>query len=167
MKPLAQARHCGELFSLLADTWPDKLALETLQGQPRTFAELNQRTNRLSHALTALGLDKGDRVAIVAHNCAEYIEVFGVSKTGAVVVPLNWRLAPTELLRLLAHCAPKVVVVDQQHRLVVESMKAALPQVQQWVLIGDSAPGWIGFEDLLAGASSDDVGVSLQGKDPL
>lgn len=166
MKPLEQARHGGELFGLLAATWPDKLALETLHGQPRTFMQLHERTNRLSHALVSQGLVKGDRVAIVALNCAEYIEVFGLAKTGAVIAPLNWRLPALELLRLLQHCAATVVVVDQAHRATLETLKDQLPEVRQWILIGEPAPDWLSFEDLVNQGSPSELSTPLQGKDP-
>lgn len=167
MKPLDTARHCGELFGLLAQAWPDKPALQTLDGTTRTFAALHERTNRLSNALASNGLRKGDRVAIVAHNCTQYIEVFGAAKAGAVIVPLNWRLAAQELHRLLSHCQPRVVVVDQAHQAVLEALKPQLPQVQQWVTLGDAAPGWMGYEDLLQQGSVADLQVPLTGRDPV
>lgn len=167
MTPLETARNCAELFGLLAQAWPDKPALETLDGESRSFAMLHERTNRLSHALATKGLAKGDRVAILAHNCAQYIEVFGLAKAGAVIVPLNWRLAPQELLRLLSHSLPKVVVVDAQHQGVLEALKPELPQVEQWVVIGEGRPGWMGYEDLLQQGAADELQVSLSGRDPV
>lgn len=167
MKPLDAARHCAELFGLMAKAWPEKPALETLEGDARTFATLHERTNRLSHALRARGLAKGERVAILAHNSAQYIEVFGVVKAGAVVVPLNWRLATDEVLRLLSHSQPKIVVADRQHWRVLEALKPQLPGVVHWVLIGDEAPGWITYEDLLLEGDANDLQVPVSGRDPV
>lgn len=167
MTPLSQARTCGELIGLLAQQWPDKTALESLQGAPRTFAQFHERTRRLAHALLARGLVKGDRVAVIARNCIEYVEVFGAAKAGLVVVPLNWRLTPPEWVRLLAHSAPQAVVVDEHHRPALEALRASLPGVSQWILIGDHKPGWTPFEELLAQGRSDDLTVPVQPRDPV
>src|ERR1035437_3514900 len=69
---------------------------------PCTYRELDRRINKLSHALTGLGVEKGDRVAVLLHNCREYIEIFfAVSKIGAILVPINWRLAEPEMAFIL------------------------------------------------------------------
>ena len=167
LTPLAQARTCAQLLTLVAARWPDKVALQSPDGSSRTFAEIDRRINRLNHALIARGLAPGDRVAIVSRNSAQYLEVVGLIKCGAVIVPLNWRLAAPELARLLAHSAPRVVFVDTHHLALIESLRAALPEVAHWVHIGVPAPGWTAYDDLIAAGDSGPVRVSVQPWDPL
>ncbi len=167
MTPLDQARTCAQLLTLVAERWPDKVALETLDGPALTFAALDARINRLNHALAARGLAKGDRVAILARNCVPYMEVFGLMKSGAVIVPLNWRLSASELAGLLAHSAPRVVFVDSHHRQQLQALREALPGVAHWVHIGPEAPGWIAYEDLLAQGDASPVTAAVQPRDPV
>ncbi|MGC1404630.1 MAG: AMP-binding protein, partial [Thermodesulfobacteriota bacterium] len=64
-------------------------------GRRLSYRELNRRVNRLSHHLQTMGLKYGDRLAILACNCVEYVEViFAAAKLGLILVPLNWRLSP-------------------------------------------------------------------------
>ena len=63
-----------------------------------TFAELNERSNRIANAFREAGVGKEERVALLLMNSAEFMEAyFGLAKIGAVVVPLNWRLVADEL----------------------------------------------------------------------
>src|SRR5512139_895064 len=67
-----------------------------------TFAELDARSNRAAQAFRAAGVGFGDRVAFVEKNGVEFFEVVcALSKLGAVVVPVNWRLAAAEMLHVL------------------------------------------------------------------
>src|SRR4051812_19117723 len=68
-----------------------------------TYAELDERSNRLAGALLAGGVREGSRVAYLGRSAPEVIELlFAVAKIGAVIVPLNWRLSRRELARVLA-----------------------------------------------------------------
>ena len=67
-----------------------------------TFAELNERCNRLTNAFHEDGIERGERVGLLLMNSAEFMEAyFALAKAGAVVVPLNWRLTPDELAFIL------------------------------------------------------------------
>ncbi len=79
----------------------------------RSFAELDQRSDRLGSALQAMGIGKGDVVAILAHDIVEVIEHFyACAKIGAVRVGINWRYAPREMVHLVNDCQPKVVIIQ-------------------------------------------------------
>ncbi len=81
----------GDYFRRNVAMYADKTAF-IHEERRLTFAELDARVNRLIHALTGLGLEKGDRVAILAKNCIPFMEVYGSSeKGGLVTVPLNFR----------------------------------------------------------------------------
>jgi long-chain acyl-CoA synthetase len=79
-----------------------------------TYAALDERSNRLARALRGLGVREGDRVAYLDRTAPEVIELlFAVSKIGAVIVPMNWRLASPELARVLADSkAPMLIAGD-------------------------------------------------------
>ena len=87
----------GSWLTKRAILTPDKEAV--VDGEKRlTYKDLNGRVNRLSRALKGIGIRSGDRLSILSVNCVEYVEtIMAAAKLGAILVPLNWRLTPTEL----------------------------------------------------------------------
>jgi fatty-acyl-CoA synthase len=78
-----------------------------------TYLQLNHAATRLAVWFAELGIVKGDRVAILAENSLEHFFLFAAAlKTGVIIVPLNYRLAPREIAHLLDDCAPKLLVFD-------------------------------------------------------
>ncbi len=94
---------------------PRQLAIHDLQTARKfTYAEVDRRTNRLAAAMAALGISKGDRVALLVPNCAEYFELqFACGRLGAIMLPLNWRLTVPELEYILSDSAPKLLIHDK------------------------------------------------------
>lgn len=93
---------------------PEKEAV--VDGEKRiTYRQLNQRTNRLSRALSRQGLQYGDRIGVLAYNRLEFIEVIMASaKLGLMLVPLNWRLTASEMTFILKDSRTKALVFDPQ-----------------------------------------------------
>ncbi|MDO9599027.1 MAG: AMP-binding protein [Azoarcus sp.] len=142
----------GDLCDRLADAFGDKTAFVNVDGAALSFDGYRQRVNRLNNALAARGVKKGDRVAILARNCTEYAETYGLAKSGYIVVPLNWRLTRDELGRLLEHCAPAVVIADAHHVAAIDGLRPNLGSTHSFVAIGITAAGWLDYEALLASA---------------
>lgn len=81
------------------------------KGQEFTFRDLEDRTNRLSQALLRKGVNKGDRIALFMHNTNQFVEVFfACARVGAIVVPLNVRLAPPELDYIIKDCGVSALI---------------------------------------------------------
>jgi long-chain acyl-CoA synthetase len=89
------------------------LKATSFQHRAKTFRELDSSSSELADGLvTAFGVQPGDRVAILDKNSDEYLElIFALSKAGCVMVPVNWRLVPTEVAQLVSDAAPRLVVV--------------------------------------------------------
>lgn len=145
----------GDLCDFLAEKFGKKTAFVNVDGRELSFAGFNARVNKLNNALVLKGVRKGDRVAILSKNCNEYVETYGLAKSGFIVVPLNWRLTPEELLRLLIHSDPTAIIADEQHIPVIDSLRSQLPSVKTFVGIGAIDDRWINYEALLAHASGD------------
>jgi acyl-CoA synthetase (AMP-forming)/AMP-acid ligase II len=95
--------NIGSYLGKRAHTNPDLEAIVDVATARRlTYAQVDRRANRVANAMLNLGIEKGDRVAILMMNGVEYFESFmGLAKIGAVVVPLNWRLVADELSYIL------------------------------------------------------------------
>ena len=123
-----------------------------------TYQQFAERAARLGGGLRAMGIEAGDRVAFLSSNCHRLLEAYyGVLEAGAVLLPLNIRLAAQELAYILNDAEAKVVFFESQFLALVEAFRAATPAVKSFVLLdGRSQAGWAApqsYEDLLEGAS--------------
>ncbi|HOY04832.1 MAG TPA: long-chain fatty acid--CoA ligase [Saprospiraceae bacterium] len=103
---------------------PDKIAFKEFEsGQTLTFGELNRLANRLAHKMTAdYRIKRGDRIAVLAENCLEYIVLFSMAqKTGCILVPLNYRLSASEIDFLLLDAKPKLVIGEPKFQHLLEA----------------------------------------------
>ncbi len=122
------------------------------------FGELAERVDRLSAALSALGVRQGDRVATLAWNTQQHLELYlSVPCTGAVLHTLNLRLAPEQLAYTVGHAEDRVVFVEDNLVRLLEPILDKLTTVRQWVVIGDGDTGRLDpvvrYDELLASAS--------------
>ena len=108
----ARQHAFGDLLRRTAARLPDKLAV--VSGERRlTFAEFEAAANRCAHALTARGLGKGDRLALLSHNCWQYVVVaFATAKLGVVLVPVNFMLGADEVAYILRHAEVRAIVAE-------------------------------------------------------
>jgi fatty-acyl-CoA synthase len=139
-----------------AAIYPQKTAI--VDGDLRfTYAEYQERVNRLSNALLSLGLEQGDRVCILSPNSHFFLESFyATSQLGLVLVPLNYRLIPEEHEYIINHAGVKAVLVDYEYTDMVDGMRDKLPSVKHWIVAayekGDY-PGWTDWNSMVAEAS--------------
>src|SRR5579862_1853353 len=112
-----------------AFVYPDKIA--AVDGDRSfTYREFNQRIHRLASALSRVGVEPGDRVAVLAPNTAVALEPhFAVPLAGAVLVMLNTRLQAAELGWILKHCGAKALIADPQLLPVVAPVLDELKQL--------------------------------------
>ncbi|MCG7595190.1 long-chain-fatty-acid--CoA ligase [Mycobacterium sp. PSTR-4-N] len=142
---------------------PDAPALG-VDDRTITYGELDARSNQVAQAFAAMGVGRGDRVAFIDRNGAEFFEVmFGLAKLGAVGVPVNWRLAPAEMAHVLADCEATAVVVGADFFAHVEAIEAHL---SRHVIAIGAHPRWPAFDDWLHAHPATDPGV-VTGPDDL
>ena len=90
-----------------------------------TYAELNSETNKVASLLVDAGVKKGDRVALLQMNSAEFMTAFfATAKLGAVIVPLNWRLVPDELEFILKDSGTTVLVFGAEFAANVSELQS-------------------------------------------
>ena len=111
----AAASSVASLFVARARIHPGRLAVEDA-ARTLTYGELAERTRRLAGALASRGVKRGDRVALLSENRAEYLEVFlAAARLGAIVACPSWRLAPPELAYCLELVSPSLVFASPRH----------------------------------------------------
>ena len=127
--------HAADMLTNRERLTPDREAMVMLPaGRRYTYGELNLRANRLANWMLSLGVAKGDRVSILAHNGIEYVDLFyGLAKIGAILAPLNWRLAARELIYIINDCQPKVLLCGPEF---VGLLAAMLPKIEVAHLVG-------------------------------
>jgi fatty-acyl-CoA synthase len=109
-----------------AERTPDKLALvDASTGREYTYGQFNQRSVRLASFLQAtLGIERGDRVSILAKNSSDYSEVLmACGKMGAILNTLNWRLVTPELEHSLQDCDPRVLIYEPEFAPAVPALR--------------------------------------------
>lgn len=120
-----------------------------------TYREFGERVQRLAGALRQLGVGIDDKVAILSLNGHRYLETFyGTFWAGGVVVPLNIRLAPPELIYQLNEAEAKVLIVDDTFSMMLPAFEGKLKTVRHIVY---SSPGQapeklLSFDELVAGS---------------
>jgi long-chain acyl-CoA synthetase len=136
----------------------DHPAIE-FEGRTITFAELDERSNRLATAFATLGVSADDRVAFLDKNGPEFFEVqFALSKLNAVNVAINWRLAPTEMAQIANDATAKVLIVGSEFVPHVEKVEDDLETVTTIIAIGDHAR-WESYERFLGAHPANDPGA--------
>ena len=97
------------------DEWPDKEALVELGGERISYTDLWERSARVSGGLLAMGIQRGDRVAIRLGNGINWCSAFfGVLMAGAVVVPVNTRFSEAEVVHVVTDSGSKVIIMPGQ-----------------------------------------------------
>ena len=140
--------NLADVWEMAADLVPEREAL-VVGDQRRTYAELEERANRLAHHLTGLGVGPGDHVGLHLQNCAEYVEaMLAAFKLRAVPVNVNYRYVTDELRYLLDNSDSVAVVTQPSLRDRVDAVRDALPGLGHVLSTGDD------YEAALAAAAA-------------
>ncbi len=141
-----------------ARTRPDAVAL--IDGShTTTYKTFHERTSRVANGLRALGAGPGSRIAAMDQNSDRYFEIlFGAAKIGAVLVSVNWRLAPPEIAYILNDARAEIIFIGEQFAGLLEATRSGLKHLTHVIVIDGSAKGWPAYEDWLSKQSSTDPG---------
>ena len=124
-----------------------------VSGQSRfTYAEFGEHCERLAAGLAAEGIRPGDRVAYLSFNNNALLEgYYGVVLARAVVMPLNVRLTPPELISILNHSEARMLIFENDFVPLVDHIRKACPAVERYVTINDPVPqANFTYEELLS-----------------
>ncbi len=146
---------------------PDRIAL--IEGDRQyTFQTLTERTRKIGNSLLALGLKKGDRVAILSQNSMENAEsYFSIPNAGLVLVMLNFRLAPPEILEILSDSKPSALIVSDKLMDRVAGLGEKLSFLRHFIKIGNGElpDGWLEYKSLLDNSPSHEPEIDVKEDD--
>jgi fatty-acyl-CoA synthase len=145
LTPLEFARRARKLYGKREGVVDGDLRL--------TYEEFFERCDRWSAALQGMGVKKGDRVAYIAPNTHEQLESFyAVPQTGAVLVPINFRLTAEDWVYITSHSGATVLCVHPDHVAAIDGVRDQLKTVEHFVVLGkaDGRKGWIEYESEMA-----------------
>ena len=144
--------NTANFLSIPATIVPNQ-EIMVFEGCRQTYQETTTRVRRLAAAFAALGIVKGDRVAVLDTNSSRAVEAyFAASLLGAVFVPLNYRATAEELEYMVATAGARMLMVGERYGPLVGGIRDRLRCVTQYVALGSSLPEMVGFEALIAEA---------------
>lgn len=98
------------------DLYDDVVGVVAHDGTEYTYADVAERVNRLAHALSDMGVGKGDRVALLSPNTHYFIEtLYATNQIGGVFVPMNYLLTPDDFEYILNDCEAGVIKIGRAH----------------------------------------------------
>jgi acyl-CoA synthetase (AMP-forming)/AMP-acid ligase II len=150
----------GDILRRNALLFPERTAI--VCGKARiSHRDYLARSGRLAAGLVAQGIKAGDRVAVAARNCLEFADLYGAAAfTGAIVVPVNWRLNADEVAYVLADGEPALIVAGPEDQPTIAGMRDKLPAGTKYFGIGTSTAPFRPFAELTcAGALPPQVDV--------
>ena len=154
--------NVGELVKRCALWYSDRVAF-IYEGAHLTYKELNERVNRLSNALLSLGLQKGDRVAILSKNRPQIIEsIYACYKAGLVTVPLNARLAIPELVHMVNNSESSALILGEEFIEGVDSVRPEFSGLRHYIAITQPQRSMQDYETLIKNSSSSEPQVDVE-----
>jgi len=124
-------------------------------GRRISHGEHLERVERLAAGLADAGIGIGDRVAVLAQNSLEYVDLYGAAaRQGAIVLPINWRLGADEIAYAIADGTPKMVVAGTDYAELIVSARDKFPSVERYHAFGVAPAPFRPFDDLVGPAPS-------------
>ncbi|MCP4666904.1 MAG: AMP-binding protein [Deltaproteobacteria bacterium] len=124
-----------------------------------THREYKEKCDKLAAGLLRSGIQKGDRLGVVANNSDEFMILYGAAaKMGAIVLPVNWRFQQDEVEYVLNDCTPRFVFAGQDFHKTVDEARGKVGSVEKCYNIGggDVPEGFLPFEELYSQEGADE-----------
>ena len=168
----ARRQGLGDLLSRTAARFPNRIAI-VWRDVREIYAEFNSTVNRTANSITERGVTRGDRIALLSHNCREFLILyFALAKLGVISVPLNFMLTSEEVAFILRHSESSgIIVEDALGPVAAEAIRSAGLEggVRGWIpLHGQAAPdGWEAVEAWTAGNDPGEPDLVIGDDEPL
>jgi long-chain acyl-CoA synthetase len=139
-----------DMFKRNAAIYRNETALLTEENRKISFKELLNEVDIVAGWLTARGVRKGDRVAVLAKNYPQYFALMGsIAAVGAIMVPINFRLTPEEIGHQLTNTEPGILFIDPDFEKMISGLSSACPSIKEVVTFGSRSEGFTPYASLL------------------
>jgi fatty-acyl-CoA synthase len=159
----------GQMLACHARVSPDRVGARDLE-RSMTFREWNSRACRLANGLLGVGMAKGGRVAVLAYNTVEWVEIYtAAAKAGLVAVPVNFRLVGKEIRYVVDDAGATAIIVQDQLVGALEEIGSELsvpPSRRIWFGRGQCPAGFVAYEELMRSARDSEPEVAVMSEDP-
>jgi acyl-CoA synthetase (AMP-forming)/AMP-acid ligase II len=156
-----------------AELYPDDIALVELKPsidfrKEITWREFDNRANKIANALYGMGIRKGDRVVHLMMNSIDWlVAYFGIIRTGAWAVPLNFRFESKDILYCAEIAEAKAFIFGEEFLARVEEIREKLPAVKKFIFSGNDTPEWAeNIDDFILDAAEISPAIELNADDP-
>ncbi len=158
----------AEFLTISSAVVPDREALVSGDGKTRiTYEQMATRVNKLANALQAKGVSNNTRVATMATNSPQAVEVYyACAKLGACFVPINYRAKQEELSYMLDTSEAQIVFSDARYLEMIDTARATATNVQEVIAFEDNDAGVATYESLLNGSPADDIFIEIDENEP-
>ena len=154
-----------EFLMIASAIVPDRVAMH-FDGQEITFADVQERVNRLANGMADRGVGAGDRVAVMQVNCPEVIEAyFAIAQLDAIYVPINFRAKSEELDQMLNVAQPSLLLIGERYLPLLDTGGSGISAEQVVVLDGEAPQSAMTYQDLIADAIPDQLHFAEAGDD--
>jgi len=143
--------NLGQIQKINAKKFPNTVALKDA-NRAFTYPQMNSRINKLANSLASLGLQKGDKVAVLLENCIEICELFlATAKSGIIIVPINFRLVSGEVEYIVNNSDAKAMVVHDRFAKTVDPIRSNLKNIvaQNYVIVGKPQDRYHPYEEFI------------------
>lgn len=157
--------HLGQI----AEQTPDKPAVIMAgSGRVITFRELNEESNRLARLLYAEGLRPGDHIAFMLENHPLFLAIaWAAQRSGLYYTAISSRLQPDELAYIVDNCEAKVFITSKALEPAAGAIADRAPGVGLWLMLDGTAPGFLSYEEQVAGQPAEPIAEEREGSDML
>ena len=164
---MAHWMNLGQQLKMNAKKFPDTVALCDANRR-FTYPEVNRRVNCLANRLLEMGLQKGDKLAVLMENSIEIVELYlATAKAGIVIVPVNFRLVGPEVAYIVDNADARAMAVDHEFSPCVDGIKGQLKKIpsENYIVVGDAKDGYREYETLIEGAADGEPDVAVAPSD--
>lgn len=151
----------GEILNWNAKRHPHKVAIVFGEDQ-YTFRQLLERVNRLSNGFLYMGLIKGDRVALLAQNCPQHIEIFfAAAKAGLILVEIGFRSSREEILFKVNNSGPRLLIFSRDYKDQIRFLAPEMTGVEKYICIEEGSDSTMYYEDFIKSSFASEPPVPL------
>jgi len=157
--------NTSNFVSIPAQMFPDQEIL-VFEGRRWTYGELWEAVQRLGSALRAIGVRRGDRVAVLQTNSDRYVVAyFAAAAVGAVFVPLNYRAKLPELEHMIGTAGTKVILIGDRYVPAIEELRPRLQSVETYVALESGHGGLLHYDELLTSGAGEFAEAEIEDED--